>query len=71
MVLDEKLELLEKVLHEAEYSLDEDTVLNTLEGWESLNILNLEMELIARGVNISKENLMKCATVGEVCSLID
>lgn len=71
MTLDEKLELLEKVLHEAEYSLEEDTALNTLEGWESFNILNLEMELIAKGSKIRVEDLMKCSTVGEVCNLID
>ena len=71
MTLDEKLEFVEKVLHEPEYSLAEDTLLNTLEGWESLNIVNLEMELIARGITVGQEKLIKCTTVGELCSLID
>lgn len=71
MSLDEKLEFFEKVLHAPEFSLQEETLLNTLEGWESLNILNLEMELIARGITVGQEELMKCSTVGELCSLID
>ena len=71
MTLDEKLEFVEKVLHAPEYSLQEDTPLNTLESWESLNILNLEMELIARGITVEQDELMKCSTVGEICSLID
>ena len=71
MSLDEKLEFIEKVLHAPEFSLQEETLLNTLEGWESLNILNLEMELIARGITVGQEELMKCSTVGELCSLID
>lgn len=71
MTLDEKLEFIEKVLHAPEFSLQEETLLNTLEGWESLNILNLEMELIARGITVGQEKLMECSTVGELCSLID
>ena len=71
MSLDEKLEFIEKILHVPEFSLQEETLLNTLDGWESLNILNLEMELIARGITVEQEKLTKCATVGELCSLID
>ena len=71
MELDEKLEFIEKVLHAPEFSLEEETLLNTLDGWESLNILNLEMELIARGITVEQEKLMKCSTVGELCALID
>ena len=71
MTLDEKLEFIEKVLHAPEFSLEEETLLNTLDGWESLNILNLEMELIARGITVEQEKLMKCSTVGELCALID
>ena len=71
MTLDEKIEFIEKVIHAPTYSLDEDTKLNSLEGWESLNITNLEMELIARGITVGQEALVKCTTVGELCSLID
>jgi len=71
MTTDEKLEFIEKILHAPEYSLQEDTLLNSLDGWESLNILNLEMELIARGIPVEQSELMKCSTVGELCSLID
>lgn len=71
MTLDEKLEFIEKILHEPDYSLQEDTLLNSLEGWESLNIMNLEMALIVKGVNVGQERLLKCVTVGELCSLFD
>jgi len=71
MTLDEKLEFIEKVLHAPEYSLQEETELNSLDGWESLNILNLEMELIARGITVEQSDLMKCSTVGEICSLMN
>jgi len=71
MTLDEKIDFIEKVLHAPEYSLQEDTVLNTLDGWESLNILNLEMELIARGITVEQSALMNCSTVGELCSLMN
>ncbi len=69
MTIDEKIELIEKVMHEPTYSLQEDTLLSSLEGWESLNILNLQMELVARGLTVDEKELAKCVTVGNVCSL--
>lgn len=69
MTVDEKIELIENVIHEPAYSLQEDTLLNSLEGWESLNILNLQMELVTRGLVVDEEELANCITVGDVCSL--
>lgn len=69
MLIDEKLEFIEKILHEPKFSLQEATELNSLNGWESLNIVNLEMELIAKGVSINEEQLKSCKTVGEICRL--
>lgn len=69
MAIDEKLEFIEKILHEPKFSLQEATELNSLNGWESLNIVNLEMELIAKGVSIDEEQLKSCKTVGEICRL--
>lgn len=69
MSIDEKLEFIEKILHEPKFSLQEATELNSLSGWESLNIVNLEMELIAKGVSINEEQLKNCKTVGEICRL--
>lgn len=69
MSIDEKLEFMEKILHEPKFSLQEATELNSLNGWESLNIVNLEMELIAKGVSINEEQLKSCKTVGEICRL--
>ena len=57
MSIDEKLEFIEKILHEPKFSLQEATELNSLNGWESLNIVNLEMELIAKGVSIDEAQL--------------
>jgi acyl carrier protein len=71
MTTDEKIELIEKVIYAPEYSLQEDTKLNTLEGWESLNILNLQMELVVRGTTVTEEELSKCVTVGDICNLIN
>ena len=69
MSIDEKLEFIEKILHEPKFSLQEATELNSLNGWESLNIVNLEMELIAKGVSIDEALLKSCKTVGEICRL--
>jgi len=69
MSIDEKLEFLEKILHVPQYSLQEDTLLNTIEGWESLNIVNLEMELAAIGVNVEFGELINCVVVSDVCDL--
>lgn len=69
MSVDEKIELIERVIHAPEYSLQEDTVLNTLDGWESLNILNLQMELATKGIIVSEVTLAKCNTVEDLCRL--
>ena len=69
MSIDEKLEFIEKILHEPKFSLQEATELNSLNGWESLNIVNLEMELIAKGVSIDEAQLKSWKTVGEICRL--
>lgn len=66
---DEKIELIERVIHSPHYSLQEDTVLSTLEGWELLNILNLQMELATRGSIVSEDMLRGCNTVGDLILL--
>ena len=71
MTNDEKIEIIEKVLHAPEYSLQEDTLLSSLEGWESLNILNLQMELVTRGILVDEDDFMNCVTVGDVCALFE
>ncbi len=71
MSLDEKLEFVEKVLHEPQFSLQEDSKLKSLNGWESLNIVNLEMELLAKGISVDATQLRECKTVGEICELLD
>ena len=69
MTIDEKLELLEKVFHEPKYSLQEESLLRDIEGGESLNIVNLQMELAVRGINIEFMELMNCKTIKDVCNL--
>lgn len=71
MSIDEKLELLEKVLHEPGNSLQEDTLLSSINGWESLNIVNLQMELAVLGINVEFMELMGCCTVKDVCELME
>lgn len=69
MSLEEKLTLIEKVLHEPHFSLQEDSELRMINGWESLNIINLQMELIANGISVDENKLKECKTVGEICKL--
>ena len=69
MSIDEKLEFIEKILHEPKFSLQEATELNSLNGWESLNIVNLEMELKKKKKSIDEAQLKSCKTVGEICRL--
>ncbi len=71
MLIEEKLDFIERVLHAPKYSLEEDTLLNNVEGWESLNIVNLQMELAVHNINVEFDELMKCSTVGELCLMID
>lgn len=69
MTTEEKIRLIEKILREKPNSLKEDTKIRTLESWDSLNILSLQVELSAMNPGIQFDSLYSCDTVGEICDM--
>ena len=70
MTTNEKMELIERVLRLEPNTLTETTKLNTLQEWDSLNILTLQVEFTAIQPDMQFDTLYTCNTVGEVCMLI-
>ena len=70
MTTKEKLELIEKGLGVKPGSLAEDTALDTLRAWDSLTILNLQIQLTAIKPDLQFHDLFGCKTAGEICGLI-
>ena len=66
----EKLRVIERVLGLAPNSLTEDTQLDTLPAWDSLTILNLQIELTALKPDMQFDDLYQCAIAGEICGMI-
>jgi acyl carrier protein len=65
----EKLELIEKILETEPNTLSEETELNTLQSWDSLTILNLQIELTAIRPDLQFDSLYTCNTVGDICKM--
>jgi len=70
MTTEEKIKLIEKTLREKANSLTEDTNLSKLRSWDSLNILNLQIELTVFKPDLQFDDLHTCGTVGDICALI-
>lgn len=70
MTTEEKLQLIERVLQVEPDTLTEDTALDSIPQWDSLSILNLQIELTAIRPDLSFDNLRECRTVGEICGVI-
>ena len=70
MTTEEKIKLIEKTLREKDGSLTEDTNLSKLKSWDSLNILNLQIELSVFKPELQFDDLYTCDTVGDICELI-
>ena len=70
MTTAEKLQWIEQVLGLAPNSLAEDTQLDALPAWDSLTILNLQIELTALRPDTQFDDLYQCATAGEICAMI-
>ena len=66
----EKLEFVEKVLKAKPGTLTEDTPLNTLPMWDSLAMLNLQIEMTALKPDVQFDDLYMCDTVGDICKMI-
>ena len=65
----EKLALIEKILETEHDTLSEETELNALQAWDSLAILNLQIELTAIKPDVQFDNLYACNTVGDICKM--
>lgn len=70
IALEEKLQLIEQVLCIEPNTLSENTLLEHVPQWDSLSILNLQIELTALCPDISFDDLRLCKTVGEICGMI-
>ena len=69
MTIEEKLQLIERILRTEPNTLKEETELSTLQTWDSLTILNLQIELTAIRPDLQFDSLYQCNTVGEVCEM--
>jgi len=70
MTTEEKLQMIEQVLNIEPDTLTEDTPLENVPQWDSLNILNLQIELTALKPDVSFDALHQCVTVGDICMLV-
>ena len=69
MTIEEKLQLIEQVLQVEQFTLNESTLLDDVPQWDSLNILNLQIELTAVDPGISFDNLRACKSIGDICDM--
>ena len=69
MTVEEKLQLIEMVLQVEANTLSEATLLEDVPQWDSLNILNLQIELTAIRPDISFDNLYECKSIGDICKM--
>jgi acyl carrier protein len=62
--VEEMLQLIEQVQNVEANALSEDTLLEDVPQWDSLSILNLQIELTALKPDVSFDALRECETVG-------
>ena len=67
---DEKLQLIERALGVKRGKLTAGTKLDSLPQWDSLNILNLQIELTAIRPDLSFDALRECRSVDDICEMI-
>jgi len=70
MTEEEKLQLIENTLKIEANTLPADSLLESLPQWDSLNILNLQIELTAIRPDITFDALRECKTIGDVCAMM-
>ena len=70
MTVEEILQLIEQVLQIEQNTLAEDSLLEDVPQWDSLNILNLQIELTATSPDISFDDLRECKSVRDICAII-
>jgi acyl carrier protein len=67
---DEKLELIERVLFVEPNTLMPETQLSDVPQWDSLSMLNMQIELTVFKPELSFDELRECKTVGDICALM-
>ena len=70
MTVEEKLDLIEQVLCVESNTLTESTSLEDIPQWDSLSILNLQIELTVINPGVSFDALRECKTAGDICVLL-
>ena len=65
----EKILIIEKVLQTDEGALCEETELSSLQQWDSLSILSLQIELSSMNPDIQFDELYTCRTIGDILSM--
>ena len=69
MTTKEKLAFISKMLEVKPDTLSEETELNALRAWDSLTILNLQIELTAIRPDLQFDDLYSCNTIGDICKM--
>lgn len=71
MTLQEKLEFLEEIMDVEEGTLEENTVLEEVEEWDSLSTLALIAEMKKEyGIRLGTETIKEFKTVSDICKCI-
>ena len=70
MTENDLLELIENVLAVEPNTLSAAMSLDSIPQWDSLNMLNLQIELTALRPDVSFDALRECKTVGDICRLV-
>ena len=70
MTEEEMLQLIEQVLNVEANTLTVQTRLDGLAQWDSLNVLNLQIELTAIKPDVSFDSLHECNTVADIYALL-
>jgi len=63
--------LIEQVLDVEPNTLTTGTSLEDVPQWDSLNVLNLQIELTAIRPEISFDALRECKTIGDICAMVE
>ncbi len=71
MTLQEKIEFLEEIMDVEPETLEENTVLEDVEEWDSLSTLSLIAEMKKQyGIKLNTETIKEFKTVADVCNYI-
>lgn len=71
MTKEEKIAMLEEIMDVEEGSIDEETVLDDIEEWDSLSILTLITEMKKKfNINLTSKDINDFASVKDICNII-